>query len=398
MESLKQYFTGVAGKHLSAVDATPKSNQHEIGSNRFTQILGNPGSSKIRLEGVFLYFDDENDTPLRAAGILTWYDTRLNQPNRNPEYRLYYQRNVVTAKMTEGDFCIVAVKPDRSLLVVISPQGSTSEQQLRWLFGIEQLPQKGYEIHEVSERSQVGFVEGRLLEELGVEVRQDNDKWLDQIIEHFGESFPSTAVFSNFARNSCTEAPLAQDDPDGAIMGWLAHEEMLFRTMERYLVQRLLDSGFESVDHFIHASLSIQNRRKSRVGHALEHHLAAVFVSHQLPFERQVKTEHKSTADFLFPGSVQYHDPNFPNDQLIMLASKSTCKDRWRQVLAEASRISTKHLFTLEPSISDHQTTEMRSHLVQLVVPNPLIDTYSDAQQKWLLNLAQFIELTKTAL
>lgn len=40
---LRQHFTGVAARSLSAVDATPRSNQHEIGSNAFVQILGNPG-------------------------------------------------------------------------------------------------------------------------------------------------------------------------------------------------------------------------------------------------------------------------------------------------------------------------------------------------------------------
>ena len=43
-----------------------------------------------------------------------------------------------------------------------------------------------------------------------------------------------------------------------------------------------------------------------------------------------------------------------------MLAAKTSCKDRWRQVLAEADRIRTKHLLTLEPAISKIQTAEMR--------------------------------------
>lgn len=71
MGSLRQHFTGVAAKHLSAVDATPRSHQHEIGSNAFVQILGNPGEHKVSFEGTFLYFDDESDTPLKATGGLT---------------------------------------------------------------------------------------------------------------------------------------------------------------------------------------------------------------------------------------------------------------------------------------------------------------------------------------
>lgn len=78
-----------------------------------------------------------------------------------------------------------------------------------------------------------------------------------------------------------------------------------------------------------------------------------------------------------------------------MLASKSTCKDRWRQILNEAARIPHKHLLTLEPSISENQTDEMRAERVQLVLPRGLHATYSTTQQLWLMDLAAFIELVQ---
>jgi hypothetical protein len=74
-----------------------------------------------------------------------------------------------------------------------------------------------------------------------------------------------------------------------------------------------------------------------------------------------------------------------------MLGVKSTCKDRWRQVLAEAMRIERKHLLTLETSISVNQTDEMQTNRLQLVIPRSLYDTYSDAQRTWLQDLAGFI-------
>jgi len=78
-----------------------------------------------------------------------------------------------------------------------------------------------------------------------------------------------------------------------------------------------------------------------------------------------------------------------------MLAVKTSCKDRWRQVLAEAERIRPKHLLTLEPGISRAQTEEMKKQDVQLVVPQGLQMTYSKAQQSELLNLAAFISSVK---
>ncbi len=393
MESLRRHFLGVAAKYLSTVDATPRSNQHEIGSNAFVNILGNPGSMKVPFDGVFLYFGDD-DEPLRASGVLTWYDTRLKQANRSPEYRLYYRENAVTNRMEAGDFCVVAVRPDNSLVVVVSPRDSTSEQQIRWLFEVDRLPLKGFEVHQINSRREVGVVEAMILEELGVEVRKDDDNWLDRIMGRFGDRFPGTALFSAFARETIGDTA-ADADPDSALMAWIGHEEMLFRTLERHIVQQQLDQGFNDVEQFISFSLSVQNRRKSRVGHALEHHLAAIFSAHGLCYGRQVVTEHRATADFLFPGQAQYNDLDFLGDRLVMLASKSTCKDRWRQVLAEARRIPDKHLFTLEPAISVQQTNEMQAHRLQLVVPSVIRSTYKQTQQGWLLDLASFIALVR---
>ena len=106
------------------------------------------------------------------------------------------------------------------------------------------------------------------------------------------------------------------------------------------------------VDGFLSFSLSVQNRRKSRAGQALENHLEELFTAHGIRFARGVVTENCNTPDFLFPGALEYQNPTFPTAMLTMLGAKSTLKDRWRQVLSEAARIEDKHLLTLEPGIS----------------------------------------------
>ena len=75
-----------------------------------------------------------------------------------------------------------------------------------------------------------------------------------------------------------------------------------------------------------------------------------------------------------------------------MLGAKSTCKDRWRQVLPEAAKIPHKHLFTLEPGISEDQTDQMRVVSLQLVVPKPVSESYSQSQKEWLWDLSNFID------
>ena len=83
----------------------------------------------------------------------------------------------------------------------------------------------------------------------------------------------------------------------------------------------------------------------------------------------------------------------FPVDKLTMLGSKSTCKDRWRQVLAEADRIDHKHLLTLEAAISTHQTDEMKDKKLQLVIPEAIHKTYTAAQQSWLWDVKSLLAM-----
>ena len=74
-----------------------------------------------------------------------------------------------------------------------------------------------------------------------------------------------------------------------------------------------------------------------------------------------------------------------------MLAVKTTCKDRWRQILAEADRIGTKHLLTLQEGISERQFQEMVDAGVQLVVPEPLKEKFPSSVREHLQTVESFI-------
>jgi len=79
----------------------------------------------------------------------------------------------------------------------------------------------------------------------------------------------------------------AEDDPDAALIAWLDHEKALFRRLERKVVSSRIEAGFVNdtgtdFDGFISFSLSVQNRRKSRMGHSLENHLAAILRAHDI--------------------------------------------------------------------------------------------------------------------
>jgi hypothetical protein len=235
-----------------------------------------------------------------------------------------------------------------------------------------------------------------VLEEIGVDISGNfiQDKYLEILQKKFPNGFPTTKIFSAFARDS-SKLKTALDNPDEAVIHWMEHEEILFRTFEKYLIESRISKGFSSVDDFTSVSLSVQNRRKARAGKAFENHLFQVFIDNKIRFSCNEKTELKSRPDFLFPGIKEYRDPDYPVKSLYMLAVKTSCKDRWRQVLAEAKRIPQKHLITLEPSISQDQTDEMVSKKLQLVLPKSILPSYSKKQQSVLMTFGDFVSLVK---
>ena len=103
-------------------------------------------------------------------------------------------------------------------------------------------------------------------------------------------------------------------------MAWMEREEILFRTLEKHLIGKRLSQGFtDDVDSFISFSLSVQNRRKSRAGLALENHLEILFQECSIRYTRTPVTENKAKPDFIFPGSNEYHDPDYNSGLLTML-------------------------------------------------------------------------------
>lgn len=393
---LSEYFSGVVAKRLSAVEADPKiSNQHEFnGVKPLRSLLGDERMD--RMTSRFMYFADDEEKTVRADGCLTWYDSRLDQPHRSAEYRLYFPTTSVSEMMQESDLLLVAKKTDGSIMMITVQNGSTVENQLLWLFGIAEVERQFIkrEYEEPQEDIALNFASKVILEELGIEVEEPDENLLDIILARFGAKFPKTAEFSAFARQSVGASSL--EGADAVLMEWMEKEEALFRILEHHLVAERLRQGFgDNVDAFITFSLSVQNRRKSRVGHALENHLEQLFKEHSIACSRGKMTENRAKPDFIFPDISHYHNPDFPAVRLTMLGVKSTCKDRWRQVLSEARRIDKKHLFTLEPGISENQTTEMTENRLTLVLPKSLHDSYKPAQQSGLMQLGEFVALAR---
>lgn len=222
---------------------------------------------------------------------------------------------------------------------------------------------------------------------------------LDQFVSGY-DSFPETVVMARGARDCYNRAFGIGEKQMGVksdeiILKWLDAEYTLFQKMENKVYAPLLRNPFSDVKTFVESANQILNRRKSRAGKSLEHHLAKVFDMGGIVYEEQVITEERKKPDFIFPNGNCYHNFEFPADLLVSLAAKTTCKDRWRQIINEADRIDEKHLFTLQQAISKNQLEEMKNEHVRLVVPRKYIKSYPKEYQADIFDLSAFVGYVK---
>lgn len=210
---------------------------------------------------------------------------------------------------------------------------------------------------------------------------------------HWREKFPSSADVA--AKIQELYPTNRFPDPDSRLLKRRDAEFELFLSVENAVELPQIKKGFQSVKEFVEKAQSILQRRKARSGLSLERQVRTLLeeagLENKRDFAFQPKSEGRKRPDFLFPNETAYRDKSFPADSLRMLAVKTTCKDRWRQILAEANRVHCKHLLTLQPGISVGQFQEMTSANVKLVVPKPLMKSYHPSIRGKLTSVRDFI-------
>ncbi len=168
----------------------------------------------------------------------------------------------------------------------------------------------------------------------------------------------------------------------------------IFKSVEQVFWLPRLRRNFD-LDSFIALAQSILQSRKSRSGNSLELHARQILIEEQfrpnVDFQHRPVTEHGKMPDFIFPSQSAYEDNSFPTDKLRMLAAKTTCKDRWRQVLEEANRIPVKHLLTLQEGVSETQFRQMTESGLKLVVPRSLHKKYPESVRPHVMTLESFL-------
>lgn len=201
--------------------------------------------------------------------------------------------------------------------------------------------------------------------------------------------FPSGKEIFEYIRK---KLPLdIRKSPDDILLMRRELEFRVFELIEKNDVFPLIQKGFTSIEAFIATANSVANRRKSRSGTSLELNLESIFSESGLFFETQVITENHKKPDFIFPSGKAYHDKAFPVAGLFMLGSKTSIKERWRQIISEADRIPYKHLFTLQQGVSTYQLEEMISSGITLVVPLKHMISFPEEKRKTIKTLGGFI-------
>jgi len=386
------YFELVLYKRLSGTDIDRNiSHGHELGG--FAKLSKYLGTSRARVPARYVYVSDSEATAHEAW--TTWYDSRENDPNRSPEWRLYYPDCDPTKSARAGDLTLTCLTRDGSLVFLFVAQDSDREADVTWLFGLDGDAQRFTPGRDM--RRRVDSTGAMLLALVGIEVSQPPTlaEYEAVMIERWPDKFPSGRDFSSFAREATgVGADGVRDDPDGALVEFYNTQTVLFMAYEQHERERCLgplvtdvhEPDYESI---LEVAMSLFQRRRSAAGHALEYHLEAIFKVLGIRYSAQKVTENKEKPDFLFPSVEAYHDRSYPAAGLTLLGAKTTAKDRWRQVLEEGERVDRKHLITLQPAITDDQLREICQKL-QLVIPAPIQETYKPVWQTTLWTMSDF--------
>ena len=217
----------------------------------------------------------------------------------------------------------------------------------------------------------------------------------DQMPPAWKLSFPQPMELASFAIKKASAS--RRLPPDERLLRRRACEYQVFRSIEELHLLPKVRSGFQNVDEFVGYANAVTNRRRSRSGASLELQVRAILDEEGLPYSYDEVSELGKRPDFLFPSAANYQDARWPAVKLRMLAVKTTCKDRWRQVLEEAGRLEVKHLLTLQEGVSVTQFRQMTEAGLRLVVPTGLQGSFPTPIRANLQSFKQFMDETRAA-
>lgn len=116
--------------------------------------------------------------------------------------------------------------------------------------------------------------------------------------------------------------------------------------------------------------LSASQQRKTRAGRSFEHHIAAALTAGHVRFVEQAVTGGRR-PDFVMPDLEQLHDKRRAKEDALVLAAKTTLRERWKQVSSERLNCDV-FLATVDDRVAATSIREMADANIRLVVPESL--------------------------
>lgn len=313
-----------------------------------------------------------------TTSVVTWYGTKTRS-----EYRL---------TRFGRDFPFLNSDTVGDLLVLIPTRDT---EFLAYILDLEE------DIDEIQSALGIEAFESWGIYQNGVPQFESLNECLDRQFRKLAQSsatFPSGQTFSENALKAldvCIHNFLL-NSADDVLMAGMEAEYQLFRMVERQVCQNEIVRVKKDVDDFLRTASSIMNRRKARAGRSLENHVEFILRRANIPFEMRPKID--GNPDIVIPSRDAYYDESYPVEKLLIVGVKTTCKDRWRQVLNEGKRVPDKYVITIQKGISNNQLKEMKMARLTLVVPRQLHRDYPRNPDISLLDLEQFIESIQSRL
>jgi hypothetical protein len=255
------------------------------------------------------------------------------------------------------------------------------------------------DIEEIQTALGIEITDGYVFHEQGVVPLLTEDACLDQKFRAFVEQLeklPPGSTFSSVTLSALRDCVRNFDKLtfDQKLLQGMKEEYRLYSIAERKIYSPQVMKIFKSIDDFIAVALSILNSRKSRAGRSLENHVEEVLKNAHVPYDRGA-TVGGTTPDFIIPSAARYPSIKSDPKDIMIVGVKTTCKDRWRQVLQEAPNVEKKYILTLQDGISSKQVNQMVSENVQLVVPKQLHSSFSKDVHSHLWDIETFVNRAK---
>ena len=434
--SIDREFAAFATKRLTPHEIDPQvSNGHEFqGVNGLAEMLGRQDRANISTVYCLMTDDQEDPGVERVlSSYASWYDCRRNDPHRPAEWRLYYPAaaGAIQALCKSGDLMIIGLNRDGSLAVFLAPAGSASEALLVHLLGLGRVPLRG--------RGNVRWIEASAVGDLG----PTGAEAVEQLNLEFSEAAPDVMpVFANAVSNPSAAAVgdaevemvstemirlwpdgrlgsshevcalvttacklAAASDPDNSLIRWLEVAESSYWIWEEEMLGRFLNpirfdrtvTDSDLAEKVSKQWMSYRQSRVSRAGTVMEIFLAGIFRLVKIPFAHghDARIEGGKLPDFLFPGVAQYNNPDWPSEKLRILGSKTSFKDRWRQILSEGDRVKIKHGVTRDTAITAAVFSQMNAAGLVVVMPSPILRGYSHKPGN-LISLTEFLSQVRS--